>query len=395
MTKKLWLGAGFLPLVIAPAAIVASCSNDNNTTTVQPDQVPTLPSENQSDVNKAMANIKMLFYGHISTFHLFKASEFGPTQAKNQKPFPKAYLPKLDPRQNFGFQSEYQTVQDDDTAGLKKVKVILTRGKEKKEETLEIKGFWTSAAAANESASDSKVDPEKVFKNFKRSNVAQAILFRGLLTATVNSNPDIKTYLAKDAQSIVNEVKDQILNSSASGQQNQQQATNQNVEIKAVVNKPVQSSTFGVMENMLRIDVQIVEKQSTTQQQATPKKSGIYSLRISGFAENEDLFNDANFNAAAYGFNTLNSPVKGPDGEKKKWYSDKKASEIATTENLLAELDKDLYKQVLVLEEITLIPNSANDQEGSLRVNAKIKFNNKPAKTMNFKLYGFQIDPSK
>ena len=149
------------------------------------------------------------------------------------------------------------------------------------------------------------------------------------------------------------------------------------------------------MENMLRIDVQIVEKQSTIQQQAAPKKSGIYSLRISGFAENEDLFNDANFNAAAYGFNTLNSPVKGPDGEKKKWYSDKKASQITTQDLLNAELDKDLYKQVLVLEEITLIPNSANDQEGSLRVNAKIKFDNKPAKTMNFKLYGFQIDPSK
>ena len=394
MTKKLWLGAGFLPLVIAPAAIVASCSNDNNTTTVQPDQVPTLPSENQSDVNKAIANIKMLFYGHISTFHLFKASEFGPTQAKNQKPFPKAYLPKLDPRQNFGFQSEYQTVEDNDATGLKKVKVILTRGKEKKEETLEIKGFLTSTAATNESASDSKVNPEKVFKNFNRS-APQFALFRGLLIATVNNGTDIKTYLAKDAQSIVDEVKNQILNSSASGQQNQQQATNQNVEIKAVVNKPVQWSTFGVMENMLRIDVQIVEKQSTTQQQAAPKKSGIYSLRISGFAENEDLFNDANFNAAAYGFNTLNSPVKGPDGEKKKWYSDKKASEITTQDLLNAELDKGLYNQVLVLEEITLISNSANDQEGSLRVNAKIKFNNKPAKTMNFKLYGCQIDPSK
>ena len=31
MTKKLWLSAAFLPLVIAPAAIVASCSNDTTT----------------------------------------------------------------------------------------------------------------------------------------------------------------------------------------------------------------------------------------------------------------------------------------------------------------------------------------------------------------------------
>ena len=32
MTKKLWLSVGFLPLVIAPAAIIASCSGDTTTT---------------------------------------------------------------------------------------------------------------------------------------------------------------------------------------------------------------------------------------------------------------------------------------------------------------------------------------------------------------------------
>ena len=383
MTKKLWLTAGFLPFVVAPVAIVASCSNDLNN--IEAGQIPTIPSESQADADKAVANIKMLFYGHISTFHLFKASQFGPTQINNSKsPFPKAYLPKLDPRQNFGFQSEYQTIEDNDDLGLKKLKVTLTRGTEVKEEILEIKGFLTNAAAQNET--ENHLDPEKVFKGFDRTNPTS---FNKLLTATVSGTPDIKTYLAKDAQTIVDEIKSQILKAPAQpGTPNQQAATSPEVEIKALVAKPIQWSTFGVKENVLRLDVQIVEKSTSLADPATPKKSGVYSLMINGFAQNEELFNEANFNAAAYGVNTLNSPVRPATG--KDYYATKRASEITTDELLKAEIDPNL-SSILKISDIQLVPNSANDQEGSLRVTAQLGFANKISKTMNFKLYGFKI----
>ena len=381
MTKKLWLTAGFLPFVVTPVAIVASCSNDLNN--IEAGQIPTIPSESQADADKAVANIKMLFYGHISTFHLFKASQFGPTQINNN--VPKAYLPKLDPRQNFGFQSEYQTIEDNDDLGLKKLKVTLTRGTEVKEEILEIKGFLTNAAAENER--QAHLDPEKVFKEFNRSN--PIIPVSKLLTATVSGTPDIKTYLAKDAQAIVDEIKSQILKAPVQpGTPNQQAATSPEVEIKALVAKPIQWSTFGVKENVLRLDVQIVEKSTSWADPATAKKSGVYSLMINGFAESEELFNEANFNAAAYGVNTLNSPVRPATG--KDYYAAKRASEITTDELLKAEIDPSL-SSILKISDIQLVPNSANDQEGSLRVTAQLGFPNKTSKTMNLKLYGFKI----
>ena len=380
MTKKLWLTAGFLPFVVAPVAIVASCSNDLNN--IEAGQIPTIPSESQADADKAVANIKMLFYGHISTFHLFKASQFGPTQTNNN--VPKAYLPKLDPRQNFGFQSEYQTIEDNDDSGLKRLKVTLTRGTEVKEEILEIKGFLTNAAVENEK--QAHLDPEKVFKGFDRTNPTS---FNKLLTATVSDSPDIKTYLAKDAQAIVDEIKSQILKAPAqSGAPNKQAPASPEVELKALVAKPIQWSTFGVKENVLRLDVQIVEKSTSWADPATAKKSGVYSLMINGFAENEELFNEANFNAAAYGVNTLNSPVRPAAG--KDYYASKKASEITTDKLLKAEIDPSL-SSILKISDIQLVPNSANDQEGSLRVTAQLGFPNKTSKTMNLKLYGFKI----
>ena len=381
MTKKLWLTAGFLPFVVAPVAIVASCSNDLNN--IEAGQIPTIPSESQADADKAVANIKMLFYGHISTFHLFKASQFGPTQTNNN--VPKAYLPKLDPRQNFGFQSEYQTIEDNDDLGLKKLKVTLTRGTEVKEEILEIKGFLTNAAVENEK--QAHLDPEKVFEEFNRSN--PIIPVNKLLTATVSDTPDIKTYLVKDAQAIVDEIKSQILKASVQpGSPNKQAPASPEVEIKALVAKPIQWSTFGVKENVLRLDVQIVEKSTSWADPATAKKSGVYSLMINGFAENEELFNEANFNAAAYGVNTLNSPVRPAAGQN--YYATKRASEITTDELLKAEIDPSL-SSILKISDIQLVPNSANDQEGSLRVTAQLGFPNKTSKTMNLKLYGFKI----
>ena len=109
---------------------------------------------------------------------------------------------------------------------------------------------------------------------------------------------------------------------------------------------------------------------------------------INGFVQNEELFNEANFNAAAYGVNTLNSPVRPATG--KDYYATKRASEITTDELLKAEIDPSL-SSILKISDIQLVPNSANDQEGSLRVTAQLGFPNKTSKTMNFKLYGFKI----
>ena len=57
----------------------------------------------------------------------------------------------------------------------------------------------------------------------------------------------------------------------------------------------------------------------------------------------------------------------------------------------MAQLDPDLLKGLFVPTDITLIENSANDSEGSLRIKVKLGFKGDTPKLMNIKLYGFKI----
>ena len=86
--KCLWLG---FPLFISPVAIIASCTNNSNEQQPPVDQIPPtdddvvetpskLPSDNISDIDKAMANIKARLAEELSLIHLFKPSQVSPTQ---------------------------------------------------------------------------------------------------------------------------------------------------------------------------------------------------------------------------------------------------------------------------------------------------------------------------
>ena len=55
------------------------------------------------------------------------------------------------------------------------------------------------------------------------------------------------------------------------------------------------------------------------------------------------------------------------------------------------QLDKDLLSQVLDASDISLVENSANDDEGSLRIKVKLGFKGKTPKLMEIKLYGFKL----
>ena len=388
MNKKLLFLAGLAPLVAAPALVVASCSTSDSTNNggTTGDAAEKLPSESQPDVNKALKNIDLLFKGHAATFSLYKPSQFGPVKksskaAATTPATPKAYLPKLDPRQNFGFKTEYEAKTDDDTKGEKTITVKLTRGKETKTQDYKIQGFLTADAETNEK--QEALDPTKTLKGFQRTQENSIpVPANGLLKAKLEGKT-LDDYLKKGPQEIIDEVKEQVL---VKGSSKDDKAS---TLIAAENSKPLQWEIFGVKENAIGVHIQIQQaKASSTKDKdtAAPKKSGIYLLKVE-LGDNTSL-EDANFEAAAYGFNTLNTPIKGVE---KADYLDQKASDIKSTDDLMAQLDKDLLSQVLDATDISLVENSANDDEGSLRIKVKLGFKGKTPKLMEIKLYGFKL----
>ena len=369
--KYLWLG---LPLFISPVAIIASCTNQNPPEEVV-DEVPSeLPSDNLSDIEKAMANIKARLVQDLSLMHLFKPSQIGPTE-KNTSTM--LNLPYQDPRQLFGFNTKYKTIKDDNVKGEKTVEVTLSRGETIKK-TLVIKGFLTEEAEQNEKLD--YLNPEKVFANFTKNPFLGALQTKGNVQVFLGNQFKIKDILELKGQDLIDKIKKSFLMPSADQSK---------FEIKALGN-PVQWKTFWINENIVKIDIQIVEK---TDGKTKPRKSGIYSVKIMGFEEDkESLHDEASFNAGVYTFGSFHTPIKH-NADSKKPYLDKKASEIKTTEDLKPWLDEGPTSYVKA-EGIELVEGSANDEEGSLKINVKLtsKFNPKWNKYVQLKLYGFAIE---
>ena len=244
-------------------------------------------------------------------------------------------------------------------------------------EKLVIKGFLTEEAEQNEKLD--YLNPEKVFSGFSKDRF-EIIRTRGIIPVILKSKPKIDDFLKLNGEEVIDKIKDSILVPSADQTK---------IEIKAVGN-PVQWKPFWIKDNAVRIDVQIVEK---TDGKTEPKKSGIYSVKIMGFAEDkETLYDEASFNAGVYGFGSFHTPVKhNVDG--KKPYLDKKASEIKTTQELMSQLDLGLTSYVKA-ENIELVEGSANDEEGSLKITVRLtsKFNEKWTKWVEMKLYGFAVE---
>ena len=371
--KYLWLS---LPLFISPVAIIASCTNQTPPEEIV-DEIPSeLPSDNLPDIEKAMANIKARLVQDLSLMHLFKPSQIGPVKT-NKPTMLNLPFPIQDARQLFGFDSRYRSINDDDKKGEKTIEITLTRGKGTHKKQLVIKGFLTEEAEKNEK--ETFLNPEKVFANFTK-NPFGALQTRGNIQVVLGFKPKISDVLQLTGQQLIEKIKDLILIPSADKSK---------FEIKAL-GKPVQWKTFWINENMVKIDVQIVEK---TDGKTKPRKSGIYSVKIMGFEEDKDTWHDeASFNAGVYGFGSFHTPVKH-NADNKKPYLDKKASQITTTEELKKELDLSTTSYVKA-EGIELVEGSANDEEGSLKINVRLtsKFNPKWTKLVQLKLYGFAIE---
>lgn len=369
ISKKTWLTMGLLPLAIAPLITVASCTSSTT-------------YELTDDAKGAMLNNEVKFKENIRLFKGFLPTEQNVKEGVmitqkdgTKKPF--NFI--LEPRQNFGFVTEIVGEENDNDAGVKIVKLKLTRGKVSYEQNIKLENLLTNETKANED--DPLLNVEKVFKE-KHFNREEG----GFEPIQLESqqNPDgtwpiliIEDYLKKGDKGITEEFKNRLLE----GKQNQ----GYDLEIVNLHQK----TQNGIKINEIVAEVRLIKKEGNT-----VKKSGLYILNFKSLGNFKNVRNGLRtvdfLKQYAYAFSTINTPVKELTDPINKLYSDRKASEFEWTETI-SETEKQQRKEELFKElkgfdddKITFKKwpmfvyfdsiGNANDEEGSLEVTFKFKW---------------------
>lgn len=363
MNKKILKAFYLSPILTLPVLAIVSCSNTNQ------DQA----NQAQSDQNKAFANTRVLYDNFKNVFQGWLPSEVKLAGFSGKG----INLPKLDARQNFGFVTTLKEVANgnDDVAGTKEFKVVLTRGQENYEQTIKLSGFLKTVDQTNEK--EDNLNPEKKLNGFSRNR-------KPIVRVELENNDknSISTFLSKQTSDLVNTYKNKILKSQSSTL-NQAQAGSPEIELSNLR----QAKQNGIEVEYVDADVKLVSGTGDSK-----KASGTYTVRFYGFDPKTNNLRTAEMlEKNIQEFATFNTPMKGlAKGD----YSDKKASDITSKELLNAEFDPDLLKQNVqaTLQEF----KNPNDKEGSIEATFNFSFpdlngENDPKIVKTIKLYGFKV----
>lgn len=292
-------------------------------------------------------------------------------------------LPRLEPKKNFNFETNYKFIEKDIDKGEMKIEIILKRGKQEVKEIITIDGFLTPEIISNES-NDNFINPEKALNLSLRDK-------NGVFKLQPNGNwyPENGYWPFPFPQ---NSFSMQILQQSKRsllGNPNDNDPFEELVWLipeKGYEENPIRwKNNFGLQTNVGRINFRLVKKEN-------PKIRSRILVGQVGLEYENDKENEKN--AAWYTFNTIYTPINDKA-------SNFKASQINSQEKLLNVLDlkgdnedipgivnKFFYSKI-DLGGFFYRPELANDQEGSLIVPLKEGLNG----MRSIKLYGFKIDP--
>ena len=372
MYKKILKTSAFVvPLVSLPVLVVAACDEQ------------AMP---HGDQIKAMQNIKILLQDFKNIFQAWLPSEVNLPNSNGKG----ISLPKLDPRQNFGYLTTFKPVAngDDDQRGIKKFEVQITRGQESYVQTMELDGFLTKALQTNERTNE-KLDPDKRFRDFNRF-----------------TNPIVKVQLKQQDQMPLNDFLNRnepidliekyeklILhpNILTRPQEAKPDPRVEQIEIANII----QAKQHNVPVEFVDAEIRLITGEGPAKQ-----TSGTYTLRLVGFDPQEsNLRTNATLEKHIEEFATFNTPVKA--GSNQQPYLAIKASELQDNEldTLLKYLDQDFLTKHNVLATLKSFTNP-NDAEGSIEAEFDFSYpglNNPddPKITKTVKLYGFQISETK
>ena len=379
MNKKLLFSAALLPLVSAPIALVASCSDSTN-----------------NDGVKAFNNIDEML---SKVFSLYLDKTVGE--------FKTEMIPVLDPSENYGFTTRITAVEPtNESKGELAVKLNISRGAESYDNTYKFQGLLTKA----QKEADKTIKPKE---NFDVLGDGQIL---SLETKKKDENidkfiSDINDSKLDDAKKLEKITTLVNLNSSTSQSspftsaerkpdgilKNGVTLDNKTKKLKVVEVKPWKE--FDVTTKIeVKLQIANLEKETGTENLIEKEVSSTYTLFITGFNETGKNITTQDFlkNYVDKYFSSVASPVNPEEAQKEVEIKDlntKEALQKKLKENSTISTDVDY---MVAGQQITwtlkdIVKDSHNKSLGSLRAKFDFKVGSEELKDQEVTLYGFKL----
>lgn len=376
MNKKLLFSAALLPLVSAPIALVASCSDSTN-----------------NDGVKALNNIDEMLSKVFSLYLDKTVSEF-----KTEM------IPVLDPSENYGFTTTVTGLEIVNASkGELAVKVNIHRGTEKYDNTYKFQGLLTKA----QKEADKTIKPEDKF------DVAGDGKILSLVTKNKDENidkfiSDVNDSKLDDAKKMEKITTLVNLNSTASSpfvKEKQPDGILKNgvsidgtkEKLKVVEVKPWKE--FDVTTKIeVKLQIATLEKEADSENLKEKEVSSTYTLFITGFDEiNKNVETDSFLkNYADKYFSSVASPVNPAEAQKETEIKDLNTKEALEKKLKKVTSKNDDVDYMINGQKITwtlkdIVKDSHNKSLGSLRAKFDFKVGSKELKDQEVTLYGFKL----
>ena len=379
MNKKLLFSAALLPLVSAPIALVASCSDSTN-----------------NDGVKALNNIDEML---SKVFSLYLDKMVGD--------FSTEMIPVLDPSENYGFTTTVTGVEVVNASkGELAVKVNIHRGTESYDNTYKFQGLLTKA----QKEADLTIKPEEKFdvagdgqilsleskdKNLKIDKFISEVNDSKLddakklekITTLVNLNSTPPTEVP--VPFVDDQTPDGILKTNITLDPSKE-------KLKVIEVKPWKE--FDVTTKIeVKLQIAILEKEADSENLKEKEVSSTYTLFITGFKETEDNVKADNFlkNYVDKYFSSIASPVNPEEAQKEVEIKDLNTKD-ALQKKLKETSKNDNPDYMINGQQITwtlkdIVKDSHNKTLGSLRAKFDFKLGEKSLNDQEVTLYGFKL----
>ena len=359
MNKKLYWSL-LIPVVISPLFVVVACTtNSGENGSDGGSDSDTKPKTDLELATQRVVESLETHNMHLRTFS--KPSAIRVEQLK---------IEMMHPSLNFGFVTKLEKIAADDTSGTLTLKVNLTRAaNETKEFVVKVGGFLTN----DQARANTIINPQTYFNDVSENYFQITLLTKKpeqLIPKDLNEDL-IKTLI-------------DVENPSDDGQNNRSVLLKKALpaDLKLEITNIKQVNLFGVEEPAIQANLKLVKGDL---------KTGAYLLSIAGF-QAHDLSLRQNSDYMINIFDTVGKLVQDPEHyPNDDNYVNKKASEIKTVAQLKPYLTNYGTSEQKLFTIKQIIENSANDQEGSLKI--EISFKNsfdQSTKDQVIKVYGFQ-----
>ena len=379
MNKKLLFSAALLPLVSAPIALVASCSDSTN-----------------NDGVKAFNNIDEML-SKVFSLYLDKTVDEFSTEM----------IPVLDPSENYGFTTRITAVKPtNESKGELAVELNISRGAESYDNTYKFQGLLTKA----QKEANTTIKPDEKFDVLGDGQI--------LSLETKKKDENIDKFISDVNDSKLDDAKkmEKIttlvnLNSTtsqsspfASAERKPDGILKKDVKLdpKTQKLKVVEVKPWKEFDVTTKIEVKLqianLEKETGTENLIEKEVSSTYTLFITGFNETGKNITTQDFlkNYVDKYFSSVASPINPTEAQKETEIKDlntKEALQKKLKENSTISTDVDY---MVAGQQITwtlkdIVKDSHNKSLGSLRAKFDFKVGSEELKDQEVTLYGFKL----